>query len=128
MELAALATDLLLAVQEAELCGAIPKGSRCGQQWAKFYDSIFMERAIFGGYKKWNGNSPWMVKLKPMCTGLIEHFSNAYDKRNEEDSTPLEVVARTLKDRMDAADRGKVEDKDLAFARRVQNELAESST
>lgn len=124
-ELAALATDLLLLVQQEKLCDIV-KGGRSGDQWKKLHDDIFAEGGLFGGYKMWGSATPWSSKLKPLCQSIIKHFSNEHDKKGGVSTTALEDVAKTLSLRMSSAERDKEEDKDRNYARKVQNELVEA--
>lgn len=123
-ELSALATDLLLLVQQDKLCDIV-KGGRAGDKWKKLFDTIYTEGGLFSGYKMWTSQSPWNAKLKPLCLCIIKHFSNEHDVKNGVDTTALEDVAKTLSMRMVAVERNKEEDKDRTYARRVQNDLVE---
>jgi hypothetical protein len=125
-ELGALATDLLLlVVQQEKLCD-IAKGGRSGDQWKKLNDAIFAEGGLFGGYKMWACNSAWNTKLKPLCQSIIKHFSDKHNEKGGANTTALEDVAKTLSLRMAAAERGKEDDKDRTYAKKVQNELVEA--
>jgi hypothetical protein len=124
--LSQLAVNLLLVVQEQGLMSLPSKSRESTKRWAEVMDVLFdghdgQGDGVLSGYKKWTQDRSAQTKLKPLCIGIVEYFSDSSkDKvKRGEDLSALETIAVLLNKDKEVATREKELEKDAKLARRM---------
>lgn len=128
-EYALMAHQLLFNIGEKGLM-SIPPNSRKKEdtaRWKQVYEEAFKEGGVFAGCKEWDSQSPVTEKFKPLVKGIIKHFSEAYNKREDkEEATLLEQLAANLQRLSNAAANAKAVEDNRKVAQRIQSETVEA--